>query len=78
MKTRPKISIGVAASIHQVLKDLRPRSAGIIFGSIEDVARQYGIKHKEMDGYVIFSAPAQRLQMFAEKLHFSNIPYFPA
>jgi len=43
------------------------------FGNIMDVARQYGIKSKKNRNGIEFSAPKSRMQMFVEKLHFSQI-----
>ena len=57
------------------LIDIRPQSAGIVFGRVRDVCRQYGIKHKKLDRCIEFSAPRQRLQVFIEKLHFSRHSY---
>ncbi len=45
------------------------------FGNIMDVARQYGIKSKKVSNGIEFYAPKSRLQMFVEKLHFSQMPF---
>ena len=45
------------------------------FGNIMDVARQYGIKSKKVNNGMEFYAPKSRLQMFVEKLHFSQTPF---
>jgi hypothetical protein len=45
------------------------------FGNVIDVARQYGVKFKKVKEGMEFSAPRSRLQMFVEKLHFSQTPF---
>ena len=61
---------------HAVLIDRRYKTCGIIFGALENVARQYGIKMEELPfGGVKLSAPKYRMQIFVEKLHFSGFPY---
>ena len=57
------------------LIDVRTHSGGIFFGTVKDVCRQYGIKYKELDNCMQFSAPKTRLQHFIEKLHFSRKMY---
>ena len=54
------------------LVDRRYRTCGIVFGSIENVAQQYGIKMEELPFGLKLSAPRNRMQMFVEKLHFSG------
>ena len=80
MKTiRPKpekISIFAQVSKQQDLVDLRRRTKGIKFGKIEDIARQYNIVMAE-DAYGIkFTATKNKLQIFAEKLHFAGVQYW--
>jgi len=60
------------------LKDYRlVQSYGEIdFGTIGQVANNLGIKHKNVEGGIVFSAPKDRMQMFAEKLHFSLTEHF--
>lgn len=57
------------------LIDVRTHSGGIFFGTVKDVCRQYGIKHKQLDKCIEFSAPRKRIQMLIEKLHFSRQAY---
>jgi hypothetical protein len=59
----------------QILIDKRLRRRSAIFGSVENVAKQYGIKCKKHKNGLIFSAPKTRMQIFVEKLHFSEINY---
>ena len=59
----------------QVLRDYRRNKFFSIFGNVTKVAEQYGVKHIVTDEGMEFSAPKSRMQMFAEKLHFANIPY---
>ncbi len=77
MRPQPQlISIGAKISPFRLLIDLRPESYGIQFGIVMKVARQYGVKYSPEGDYIRFSAPKSRLQMFAEKLHFSGINFF--
>ncbi len=62
-------------SMNAELMDIRTYSYGIIFGTVEDLCRQYGIKYKQLERCVEFSAPRSRLQIFIEKLHFSRQSY---
>lgn len=57
------------------LVDRRIRTNGIVFGTIENVAKQYGIKLEELPFGLKLVAPKSRMQPFAEKLHFSGIPF---
>ena len=70
-----ELSIYSRASLHSTLKDVRPRTYGAIFGTVEGIARQYGVKITKLSTCYKFSAPKSRLQMFVEKLHFSKTPY---
>jgi len=63
------------APLNKKLMDLRPASFRQIFGTIENICRQYGIKHKNIGNCIEFSAPKSRLQLFIEKLHFSRTFY---
>lgn len=76
----PSDELSVIAYIRKTdsLVDRRLRSAGIVFGTVEQVASQYGIKITPCpDGRCLkFTAPKSRLQSFVEKLHFSKARYF--
>lgn len=83
MKTiepKPSDELSVVAFVRKTdsLVDRRLQSAGIIFGTVEQVAAQYGIKISACaDGRCLkFTAPKSRLQIFVEKLHFSKARYF--
>jgi hypothetical protein len=69
------ISIAVYDYEGTVLVDKRIRTHGMIFGTIEAVAKQYGIKVEKANGYLKCTAPKNRLQMFVEKLHFSLVVF---
>ena len=74
--TDPKdVTIYAQVSPNTILTDFRPRKSGLIFGTAEAVAKQYGIEIKEQLFCCQFTGPKSRLQMFAEKLHFSMINY---
>lgn len=76
MENRPDmITIFSQVSSDKRLMDLRLHRNFPLFGNILDVARQYGIKHREVSGGIEFTAPKSRMQMFAEKLHFSQVSY---
>ena len=70
------LSIGVKSNINKMLVDKRLNTSGMYFGRLGNVAKQYGIKCYQCDGYLKFTAPKSRLQIFVEKLHFSCIKYF--
>lgn len=69
------LSIRVAFDPNCLLIDKRWRTEGIVFGTIAGVAQQYGVKMTKEENCWVYSAPKLRLQLFAEKLHFSNVPY---
>ena len=73
---RDIITIKVYAYKGTLLSDKRIYTRGMIFGTIESVSKQYGIKLKECEGYIELSAPKSRLQMVVEKLHFAAIKYY--
>ena len=62
-------------SLSKVLEDQRPYYFGLIFGTVEQVCKQYGIKYEKQGNKTIFHAPRNRLIYFVEKLHFSGISY---
>ena len=67
----------VLAPLDLELIDRRSGFRGLSLGTIENAAKQYGIKirkNKEYDGHE-FIAPTSRLQIFVEKLHFAGVPY---
>jgi hypothetical protein len=45
------------------------------FGSIAQNAKNLGISMKSENGGLTFTGPRNRLQMFAEKLHFALVDY---
>tara|TARA_R110000824_G_scaffold12226_7_gene53568 strand:- start:5877 stop:6131 length:255 start_codon:yes stop_codon:yes gene_type:complete len=73
---KPEI-IKIAAKVRPFdrLSDMRTRTQGQNFGVASQVAKQYGIKSFEREGYMEFVAPKPRMQMFVEKLHFSGVFY---
>ena len=77
MEKQPSLSIWAQLGRGTVLTDLRTGTWGDTFGTVENVARQYGIKIEESDGGLVFSAPKTRLQMFVERLHFSGKAFRP-
>ena len=69
------ISVFARVSTTQVLRDMRLYHNFVLFGNIMNVARQYGIESIPVQDGIKFSAPKSRMQMFVEKLHFSQIEY---
>jgi hypothetical protein len=72
---QPKLSIYTCVSKKHVLIDHRWKTRGLLFGSIQQVAKQYGVSMEDCGRYLKFTAPQLRLQMFVEKLHFSGVQY---
>ena len=63
-------------SLNKRLVDLRGRASfRFDFGTVSDAARHCGITIVERDGYSEFSGSKSKLQMFAEKLHFSKVSF---
>jgi len=76
MNNRPDIiTIFAQVSANKKLVDQRLNRNFAFFGDILRVAKQYGIQYKEVSGGIQFSAPKSRMQIFVEKLHFSQIRY---
>jgi hypothetical protein len=75
MPKRDIITIRVFTPKETQLFDKRIYTRGMMFGTIESIAKQYGIKLQECQGYIELSAPKSRLQMMVEKLHFASIRY---
>jgi hypothetical protein len=73
-----ELSVFIPVNRFSPLIDKRTRSNGIYFGTIDDIAKNLGVKLKDTDAGVIASAPKMRLQIFVEKLHFSGVPYSAA
>jgi len=71
----PEMSIYAKVSVNKMLSDFRPYTFGCTFGLVKDVCKQYGVKYRELENCVEFTAPKSRLQFFVEKLHFSRISY---
>jgi len=63
------------APLDTELTDSRGYTAGLTFGKIEDICQQYGVKYKQLDNCIEYSAPKNRMQHFIEKFHFSRHPY---
>lgn len=75
-ESRPDIvKILVNATPKKRLVDQRIGRHFSRFGNIMDVARQYGIKARPVEGGIECEGPKVRLQIFVEKLHFSRVPY---
>ncbi len=69
------ITILANANPDKMLIDLRVIRNSSKFGNIMDVARHYGINANPTENGIEFVAPKSRMQMFAEKLHFSGVQY---
>lgn len=76
---KPKIdtiNILVNYPLNGIMYDRRRPSNFISFGTLENVAKQYGISYSISGNGIIFNAPKSRMQMFVERLHFAGIRYF--
>ena len=73
-----EISVVVNIGLDTVLVDRRLLSYGIIFGTAAQVASNYGIKVavNPTGKGLILTAPKNRMQLLAERLHFAKIAYF--
>lgn len=69
------ITVYSRISFNSMLRDARYFSYMHVFGRVKDVANQYGIKATQRDGYIEFSAPKLRMQLFVEKLHFAGVSF---
>ena len=72
---RPIKCIYSRAPLDAELIDTRIYTAGLTFGKIEDICRQYGIKYEKIDNCIKYSAPKDRMQHLIEKFHFARYPY---
>jgi hypothetical protein len=70
-----ELNIGIFFHPQSMLSDQRVMTRGIVFGTIENIAKQYGVKMKKVDNMYVYTAPKNRLQLFVEKLHFSKVPF---
>jgi hypothetical protein len=70
------LSIGTFCHPQNMLSDQRAGTHGIFFGTIENIAKQYGIEMKINGNMYVYTAPKNRLQLFVEKLHFAKVPFF--
>jgi len=70
-----EISIYAQVSLYTVLEDRRIGHKGLVFGDVKKVCDQYGIKYRQLENCMEFTAPKTRLQMFVEKLHFALMTY---
>ena len=70
-----EISIYAKVGLNSLLNDRRVGRNGLTFGKVKDICNQYGIKYKQLDNCIEFTAPKDRLQMFVEHLHFSLMSY---
>jgi hypothetical protein len=72
----PNLKIYSKTSLNRTLRDQRNRKSNkFIFGTVRDVARHHGIVVSQENGYNTFSGTKSKLQMFAEKLHFSGVGF---
>jgi hypothetical protein len=71
----PELKITSRVQLSQSLVDRRLYTRGIVFGTVAEVAKQYGIKVQDVGTHRIFTAPKARLQIFAEKLHFACVSF---
>lgn len=70
-----EVTIYTTQVLEYNLVDKRRSRWGSSIGTIGGVARQLGIKMSKNGEYYAFTAPAKRLQVFAEKLHFAGVKF---
>lgn len=70
-----EMAIYSQVSLNKCLIDRRIQTGGQVFGKVEDVCRQYGIRYHKKGSWIKFYAPKSRIQIFVEKLHFSLITF---
>jgi len=73
--TQPIKIVYSQVPLDKTLKDARVYTRFAKFGTVKSICQQYGVKYKELENCIEFSAPQLRLQMLIEKLHFSRTPY---
>lgn len=74
-KPQPESFVYVRASLNANMMDLRAGHRGLKFGLLGDVARQYGIRYRQLPTCLEFFGPKPRMRVFIEKLHFSRTLY---
>lgn len=67
----PRVNLTTVMKDHRIVQ----KYGELKFGTIGQVAKNLGISVKNANGGLIFTAPKGRIQMFAEKLHFSLIDF---
>lgn len=70
-----EVTIYTKCGLEYPLQDKRRSRYGAYIGQIGILAKQLGIKMAKKDEYYAFTAPANRLQLFAEKLHFAGVAF---
>lgn len=70
-----ELHLRVNIDLNTPLIDKRIRTSGIMFGTVRDIAKNLGVRISLGEGFLVFSAPKNRLQLFCEKLHFSGVKY---
>ena len=74
-KTTDNIRIVINANLGASVQDKRNNYYGLEQGTLESLAKQYGINVTDVKGVKVFSAPKSRMQRFVEKIHFARISY---
>ena len=69
------IKVSSPVGMEVTLIDSRPGHWGQIFGTVKEIAGQYGIKISNSNGITTFIGPKNRMQYLVEKLHFARVPY---
>jgi len=76
IKAEPRqVSIYVNVSLDKKLMDTRLGHYGLVFGTIREICKQYGIAYEILPKCIKFTAPKNRLQLFVEKLHFAKVKH---
>jgi hypothetical protein len=72
--TIPEMSIYSSVPLKQKLFDVNRRNM-MLFGTVESICNQYGIKMEKDGDRTKFTAPKLRLQYLVEKFHFARVKY---
>jgi len=70
-----KTKILVRINKDHTLVDRRMGYRLVIFGTVEKVAKQYGLKLTECSDGLKIEGRTNRMEIFVQRLHFAAIPY---
>lgn len=71
----PEIKVTAKVTPNTLLKDRRIGHLGLVFGTVDNVCRQYGIKYTIGANSMTFYGTKLKMQMLIETLHFARASY---